>query len=66
MIIDLPAVLLLFKQFALGEYLQMFETVGRAVSKFAAMTPAVMDCEATNSKYCPSCWVGYGLEYISS
>ena len=25
------------------------ETVGRAVSKFAAMAPAVMACEATNS-----------------
>ena len=47
-IINFPAGLLLFKQFTLGEYLQMFRTVGLAVSKFEAIAPAVMDCEATN------------------
>ena len=66
-IIDLPAVLLLFKQFTYGNNLQLlgdswplgveldgegrcFETVGLAVSKLAAMAPAVIAWEATSSR----------------
>jgi hypothetical protein len=48
-VINLPAALLCLSNSHSVSICRCFETVGLAVSKFEAIAPAVIDCEATNS-----------------
>jgi hypothetical protein len=65
-IVNLPAVLLRLKQFALGEYLQVFGNGGSGGVKVGGDGPSGHGLRSNQQEDGPSGWVGDGLKNVSS
>lgn len=66
MVVNFAALLLLFKQFALGKDLDMFGNGLSGRVKMLSYSPWCHCLESHQGDNGPACWISYGLKYISS